>query len=225
MHEKTIPNPTLNNKKLMKIFLHAGCGDQSQSDVIGFDNDNWKEIRFDIDERVNPDIVGTMTDMKSVETGSVDAVYSSHNIEHIFPHEVPIALREFYRVLKEDGIVVITCPDLQSVGEALSQDKLFETLYEGVKINDAGEVVNFPVTAFDILYGHRETTLDGDIYAIHRGGFTYSTLEKAFKEAGFKARFGGGSGYDLYLVAFKQKKSEEEIIKIASPFLNPFFLS
>ncbi len=209
----------------MKIFLHVGCGSLNKSSCLGFNNDNWKEIRFDIDESVNPDIVGTMTDMKSVETGSVDAVYSSHNIEHIFPHEVPIALSEFYRVLKEDGIVVITCPDLQSVGEALSQDKLFETLYEGVKINAAGEVVNVPVTAFDILYGHRETTLDGDIYAIHRGGFTYSTLDKAFKEAGFKARFGGGSGYDLYLVAFKQKKSEEEIIKIASPFLNPFLLS
>ena len=209
----------------MKTFLHVGCGDSNKSHLKGFNNDNWKEIRFDIDKNVNPDIVGTLTDMKSVETGSFDAVYSSHNIEHIFPHEVPIALREFYRVLKEDGIVVITCPDLQSVGEALSQDKLFETLYEGVKINDAGEVVNFPVTAFDILYGHRVTTLDGDIYAIHRGGFTYSTLDKAFKEAGFKARFGGGSGYDLYLVAFKQKKSEEEIIKIASPFLNPFLLS
>ena len=209
----------------MKTLLHVGCGHENKYHLKGFNNDNWKEIRFDIDESVNPDIVGTMTDMKSVETGSVDAVYSSHNIEHIFPHEVPIALSEFYRVLKEDGIVVITCPDLQSVGEALSQDKLFETLYEGVKINAAGEVVNVPVTAFDILYGHRETTLDGDIYAIHRGGFTYSTLEKAFKEAGFKARFGGGSGYDLYLVAFKQKKSEEEIIKIASPFLNPFLLS
>ena len=204
----------------MKILLHVGCGSLNKSSCLGFDNDNWKEIRFDIDESVNPDIVGTMTDMKSVETGSVDAVYSSHNIEHIFPHEVPIALREFYRVLKEDGIVVITCPDLQSVGEALSQDKLFETLYEGVKINDAGEVVNFPVTAFDILYGHRETTLDGDIYAIHRGGFTYSTLDKAFYEAGFKVRVGGRSGTcSLYLVAFKQKKSEEEVKKIAVPFL------
>ena len=209
----------------MKIFLHVGCGDQSQSDVIGFDNDNWKEIRFDIDERVNPDIVGTLTDMKSVVTGSVDAVYSSQSIEHIYPYQVPIVLREFHRVLKEDGIVVITCPDLQSVGEAIAQDRLLDTLYEGVKINAAGEVVNVPVTAFDILYGHRETTLDGDIYAIHRGGFTYSTLDKAFKEAGFKARFGGKSEYNLYLVAFKQKKSEEEIIKIASPFLSPFLLS
>ena len=200
----------------MKIFLHVGCGSLNKSSCLGFNNDNWKEIRFDIDESVNPDIVGTMTDMKSVVTGSVDAVYSSHNIEHIFPHEVPVALSEFYRVLKEDGIVVITCPDIQSVGEAIAQDKLFETLYESTM---------GPVTAFDILYGHRETTLDGDIYAIHRGGFTYSTLDKALKEAGFKARFGGRSEYNLYPVAFKQKKSEEEITKIASPFLNPFLLS
>ncbi len=194
----------------MKILLHVGCGSLNKSSCLGFDNDNWKEIRFDIDKDVNPDIVGTMTDMKSVETGSVDAVYSSHNIEHIFPHEVPIALREFYRVLKEDGMVSISCPDLQSVGEAIAQDRLMETLYEA-RIG--------PVTAFDILYGHRKTTLDGDIYAIHKGGFTYATLYKAFKEAGFKAMAGGRSGYNLYLVAFKQRKPDEEIKKIVSQFI------
>ena len=200
----------------MKAFLHVGCGNNNKSDLKGFNNDNWKEIRFDIGKNVNPDIVGTLTDMKLVKTGSVDAVYSSHNIEHIFPHEVPIALSEFYRVLKEDGIVVITCPDLQSAGEALTQDKLFETLYEG---HDG------PVTAFDVLFGHRETTVDGNIFMIHKGGFTYSLLDRAFYEAGFKVRVGGRSGAcSLYLVAFKQKKSEEEVKKIAIPFLpNPQF--
>jgi SAM-dependent methyltransferase len=196
----------------MKIFLHVGCGPQNKSSCLGFNNDNWKEIRLDIDKNVNPDIVGTLTDMKSVETGSVDAVYSSHNIEHIFPHEVPIALSEFYRVLKDDGIVVITCPDLQSVGEAIAQDKLFETRYEGY---------DGPVTAFDVLFGHRDTTVDGNIFMLHKGGFTYSLLDKAFYEAGFMVRVGGRriEACDLYLVAFKQKKSEEEVKKIAIPFL------
>ena len=194
----------------MKIFLHVGCGPQNKSTCLGFNNDNWKEIRLDIDKNVNPDIVGTLTDMKLVETGSVDAVYSSHNIEHIFPHEVPIALREFYRVLKEDGIVVITCPDLQSAGKALTQDKLFETLYE----SPMG-----PVTAFDVLFGHRKTTADGNVFMIHKGGFTYSTLDMAFYKAGFKARCGKRVAFALYLVAFKQKKSEEEIKKIALQFL------
>ena len=199
----------------MKIFLHVGCGPQNKSTCLGFNNDNWKEIRFDIDKNVNPDIVGTLTDMKLVETGSVDAVYSSHNIEHIFPHEVPIALSEFYRVLKEDGIVVITCPDLQSAGKALTQDKLFETLYE----SPMG-----PVTAFDVLFGHRKTTADGNVFMIHKGGFTYSTLDMAFYKAGFKARCGKRVAFALYLVAFKQKKSEEEIKKIALPFLPKGFI-
>ena len=210
MHEETIPNPTLNNKKLMKIFLHAGCGDQSQSDVIGFDNDNWKEIRFDIDERVNPDIVGTLTDMKSVVTGSVDAVYSSQNIEHIYPHEVPIALREFYRVLKEDGMVSISCPDLQSVCEAVAQDKLVEPLYD----SPTG-----PISPIDILYGRRKSIARGNEYMVHKGGFTYSTLYKAFKEVGFQSMAGGRRGYNLYLVAFKQRKPDEEIKKIVSQFI------
>ena len=203
----------------MKTFLHVGCGHQNKSQIKGFDNDDWKEIRFDIDKDVNPDIEGTLTDMKLVKTGSVDAVYSSHNIEHIYPHEVPVALREFYRVLKEDGIVVITCPDLQSAGEALTQDKLFETLYEGKSVPEGYKI---PVTAFDVLFGHRKTTTDGNVFMIHKGGFTYSTLDMAFYKAGFKARCGKRVAFALYLVAFKQKKSEEEIKKIALQFIPVF---
>ena len=196
----------------MKTFLHVGCGHQNKSSCLGFNNDNWKEIRLDIDKNVNPDIVGTLTDMKLVETGSVDAVYSSHNIEHIFPHEVPIALREFYRVLKEDGIVVIKCPDLQSVCELVAKDKLLEPLYE----TSGGD----KISPIDILYGWRIPTAQGNEYMTHRGGFTYSALNASFFEAGFKARYGGSRPefWDLFLVAFKQKKSEEEIKIIANPF-------
>ena len=113
----------------MKSFLHVGCGPQNKTGLKGFNSDEWKEIRFDIDENVNPDIQGTLTDMSLVDSSSVDAIFSSHNIEHIFAHEVPIALREFNRVLKDDGIVVITCPDLQSVCEAVAKNKLLEPLY------------------------------------------------------------------------------------------------
>ena len=201
----------------MKTFLHVGCGPKPKSTCLGFNNDNWREIRFDIDKDVNPDLVGTLTDMNSVETGTFDAIYSSHNIEHIYSHEVPIALREFYRVLKEDGIVVITCPDLQSLGEALTQDKLFETLFEAITVPEGHKV---PITAFDVLFGYQEK-VEGNEYMAHKGGFTYSTLDRAFYEAGFKVRVGGRrpEACDLYLVAFKQKKSEEEVKKIAIPFL------
>ena len=197
----------------MKTFLHVGCGPQDKTNINGFNNDNWKEIRFDIDKNVNPDIVGTLTDMKLVKTNSVDAIYSSHNIEHVFPHEVPIVLKEFYRVLKDDGIVVVKCPDLQSVCEAVVNDKLLEPLYEtpnGIKIS--------PI---DILYGWRLPIAQGNEYMAHKGGFTYSVLNGAFLEAGFKINYGGRNPgvFELFIVSFKQLKTEEEAKNIGIKFL------
>ena len=199
----------------MKTFLHVGCGPQYKSQIKGFDNENWKEIRFDIDEKVDPDIVGTLLDMSAVETGSVDAIYSSHNIEHVFPHEVPIVLREFHRVLNDDGMVVLVCPDLQSVCEAVVDDKLLQPLYE----SPAG-----PISPIDILYGHRQFIARGNEYMAHKGGFTYSVLNDVFLEAGFKINYGGSnpSIWELFIISFKQEKLQEEINTIAKPFLKNF---
>jgi len=197
----------------MKTFLHVGCGPLNKSHLRGFNNDNWKEIRFDIDKNVEPDIVGTLTDMKLVETKSVDALYSAHNIEHIYPHQVPIALKEFYRVLKDDGMVVIVCPDLHSVCEAVVQDGLLEPLYDSA---------SGPISPIDTLYGYRRFIAEGNEYMAHKGGFTYPVLNGAFYEAGFKVRIGGRrpKDYELWLVAFKQKnKPDDELKKIALPFI------
>ena len=200
----------------MKTFLHVGCGPQYKSQIKGFDNENWKEIRFDIDEKVNPDIVGTLLDMSAVETGSVDAIYSSHNIEHVFPHEVPIVLREFHRVLKDDGMVVLRCPDLQSVCEAVADNKLLEPLYE------TGQ--GHKISPIDILYGWRMKIALGNEYMAHKGGFTYSVLNDAFIEAGFKMNYGGRNPdiWELFIISFKQEKLQEEINTIAKPFLKNF---
>jgi len=105
----------------MNTFLHVGCGPK-RKDRTTKALSSWNELRFDIDESVKPDLVGTMTDMSTVSSESVDAVFSSHNIEHLYPHEVPLALAEFLRVLKSDGIAVITCPDLKSVCALIAED-------------------------------------------------------------------------------------------------------
>ena len=197
----------------MKTLLHVGCGPQDKSDLKGFNSDDWSEIRLDIDKDVNPDIVGTLTDLSLVETASIDAVYSAFNIDHIYPHEVPVAFNEFYRVLNSDGIVVLRCPDIQKVCEVIAQDKLLEPLYE----SPIG-----PIYPVDILFGNRQQIADGNEFMAKKVGFTYSVLNQTFSEAGFQARYGGrmpNNGGELAIVAFKQKKSEEEIKKIADPIL------
>ena len=197
----------------MKTLLNVGCGWSNISQLKGFNNGNWKEIRLDIDSAVKPDVVGSSTDMSLIKTASVDAVYSSYNLDHIYPHEVPIALKEFYRVLNEDGIVVVRCPDIQTVCELIAQDKLLEFLYE----SDIG-----PVYPIDVIYGNRWQIQNGNEYMAKKVGFTYSALNSSFAEAGFKARYGGrfpSNGGELAMVAFKQKIPEEQIKKIADPLL------
>ena len=196
----------------MKTLLHVGSGPQDKSDLKGFNNNDWNEIRLDIDKDVKPDIVGSLTDLSLVETASLDAIYSAFNIDHIYPHEVPIALKEFYRVLNGDGIAVITCPDMQGVCEAIAQDKLLDVLYE----SSSG-----PISPVDVLFGNRREISAGNEYMAKKGGFTYSELDRVFFEAGFKTRVGGRREdmYELFLVAFKQEKSNEQIQKTAIPFI------
>lgn len=167
----------------MKTFLHVGCGPayldpktQQPMRPKGFSIQDWSELRLDIDPLVKPDVVGTMTDMSAVASASVDAIYSSHNIEHLYPHEVPAALSEFKRVLRSDGFVVITCPDLQSVCALVADGKLTEPAY----ISPAG-----PIAPLDILYGLRSAMGKGNLFMSHRCGFTANVLLATLEAAGF----------------------------------------
>lgn len=64
----------------MKKVLHVGCGGKTiESMGSGFHDGSWREVRFDVDERVRPDIVGSIVNMEAVPDGSMDAIWSSHN--------------------------------------------------------------------------------------------------------------------------------------------------
>ena len=195
----------------MPVFLHVGCGQNTKVRTTrAFNTPEWTELRLDIDPAVVPDIVGTMTDMRAVADASVDAIYSSHNIEHLYPHEVPLALAEFRRVLKPGGFAVVTCPDLQAVAELVAQDKLTQPAYQ----SPAG-----PISALDILYGHRPALAQGNLFMAHRTGFTLSSLMHAFNTSGF----GGCAGlrqpppmYALWVVAARQPMPEAALKELAA---------
>lgn len=174
----------------MKTFLHVGCGPKHKNQTTKeFNEAEWQEIRLDIDKNVNPDIVGSMLDMSAVPDNSVDAVFSSHNIEHLYPHEVPAALAEFRRVLKADGFAVITCPDLQSVCSLIAEDKLTEPAYT----SPAG-----PIAPIDILYGHRPQLAKGNLFMAHHCGFTQKVLTGTLQAFGFQSAAVKRRGYPFY---------------------------
>jgi hypothetical protein len=193
------------NQLAIVDVLHVGCGVfESEKLPLMFRQENWREIRLDIDPDVKPDVIASITDMRVISDAAVDAVYSSHNVEHLYPHEVPLALREMNRVLKPGGFAFIKLPDLQEVARYVAEGKLEDPLY----ISPAGAIA-----PLDILYGHRPALARGNTFMAHRTGFTGTTLAAALVAAGFVAVIMQRSlpNVSLNAIAFRTQPGAEEI--------------
>lgn len=181
--------------KEQKTVLHVGCGSYDPNKLPEvFRSNDWKEIRLDIDERAKPDIVASMLDMQAVENDSVNAVYSSHNIEHLYLHQVPQAMKEFHRVVKPGGQIVLTLPDAQTVAAYVAQGHLEEPLYD----SPSG-----PISPHDILYGWTPEIARGNHFMAHKTGFTATSLARHLLMAGFSNVLVDRQWVNLWAVAHK----------------------
>lgn len=177
-----------------KALLHIGCGTAPRSRLPEcFKTPEWQEIRLDINPAVKPDIIASLTDMSVVPSASADAVWSSHNLEHLEGFEVAGALAEIRRVLKPGGFALITLPDLQRIAQLIAEGRGEEVMYT----SPAG-----PITPLDMLFGHQASLARGNRYMGHRTGFTAERLGNKLTEAGFQeVRVLKGKSFDLWAVA------------------------
>ena len=182
-----------------RVVLHVGCGSGPDKLHPTFRAPGWRQIRLDIDPEVQPDIVASMVSMPTVPSNSVDAVYSSHNLEHLFAHEVPQALAEFFRVLKPGGFALITLPDLQAIARLIADDKLDDPAY----VSAAG-----PITPLDMVYGYRRYIAMGNTFMAHKTGFSAKTLGHALIAAGFATVHLAKADYTLWAEAHKATRPD-----------------
>lgn len=164
----------------MKTILHVGCGPTPLPD--DFDPLEWKEIRFDVNPDVKPDIVGSMSDLSQFPDGEFDAIYSAHNIEHLYIHDMYEAMKEFRRVLKPNGHLYLVCPDIQTLGRYIADGNLEAELYH----SEAG-----PISVSDLLWGYKGHVAAGMEYMSHKYGFSASTMNDWLLTAGFESRLIG----------------------------------
>ena len=83
--------------------VHLGCGFKYIPGMINADGNLFRRIDLWIDLRNGlpfPD-------------RSCRLVYSSHTLEHLFPHEAIALLREIRRVLADDGVARIAVPSME----------------------------------------------------------------------------------------------------------------
>lgn len=164
------------------LLLHVGCGSDPLPDWIT----GVKEVRLDIVPDYAPDIVANMIDMG--EIGTFDAILCRHSLEHLPPHDVSRALKEFLRVLNPGGVALIFVPDLEGV--SATEEVLFES--------PAG-----PICGLDLMYGYRKV-LEECPYMAHKTGFVSSTLRKELEQAGFsQVSVTRLSNYDMMGVGIK----------------------
>ena len=151
---------------------------------------------MDIDKEVAPDIIGSVTNMGSeVASGSFDAIWSSHSLEHLYAHDVPQALAEFKRVLRPDGFALITCPDLEEISALVTRRGLDHVAY----VSPLG-----PITPLDMFFGHSASIARGNIYMAHNTGFTCASLGRLLIEAGFPIVLVKRESFDLWALALME---------------------
>jgi hypothetical protein len=183
-------------KRSRPVFVNAGSGPPGKTRIPTLFGE-WRQIRVDVEPGVEPDLLASVTDLSAIADGSVNAVWSSHCIEHLFPHEVPMALAEFRRVLSADGFACIVVPDVQAIAHWISTDRLQEAIYE----SPAG-----PVTAHDMLWGFAPAIAEGRTAMAHHCGFTPTVLLRRLEDAGFA---------EILL----RRKSTLELVALALPLL------
>jgi SAM-dependent methyltransferase len=188
----------------LKRVLNAGSGSYAARKLhLVFTREVWQEIRVDIDPQAKPDMVSSITDMRSsVAPQSFDAIWSSHTLEHLYAHEVPSALAEFKRVLKPDGFALITSPDLEAVASLILDHGLDHVAYT----SPAG-----PITPLDMLFGHSASITRGQLYMAHKTGFTCASLGRRFVDAGFPIVLVKREGLDLWVLGLMQEADQANI--------------
>jgi SAM-dependent methyltransferase len=182
-----------------KTLLHVGAGFSPKSNLPSV-FDGWREVRVDIDPITRPDVIASMTQMPTVDADSVDAIWSSHSLEHITASDAKIALSEWLRVLQPDGFAYVTLPDLTQAARLVANGKATETLY----VSPLG-----PVTAIDMIYGHGGAIEKGQTYMGHRTGFTADTLGEVLIGAGFNRADVWVEGLSIWALAYRSEASWE----------------
>ncbi|WP_254566724.1 methyltransferase domain-containing protein [Oscillatoria sp. HE19RPO] len=128
---------------------------------------DWKIV--DIEDRPEVDFISDASNLSQFESDSVDVIYASHVLEH-FHHslnnELIDTLKEWHRVLKPGGKLLLSVPDLKALCWLYLHPNM--TPIERLHL-------------MRILYGGQINQYD-----VHKVGFDAETLAFYLEEVGFK---------------------------------------
>jgi SAM-dependent methyltransferase len=182
----------------MKVLDVGGCRKAKLPFPEGYEH-----ILLDIVDGEGVDIVADARDMLRLTPKDFDCLWVSHALEHFTSVELPLVLAGFKHVLKDDGLVVITVPDVKKLMQImLSRDHdLLDTAYM------AGEMV---VTYADIIYGSEAILRAGHPFFKHHYGFSVKSLTQIMAANGFTGEAQESlNGWDIIYIGGKSVCAEQ----------------
>lgn len=121
------------------------------------------------------------------DDASVDAIYTSHLLEHLGFKEVQSALVEWKRVLAPEGKLMINVPDMEWAAGMLLQmrglnfNTSVEEPYKSIFTFKESDLFNTPQMMMEVIYGNQDH--EGEF---HKSGYTKESLKKILEDQGFR---------------------------------------
>lgn len=135
--------------------------------------DGWTLLNIQSFEGV--DIIGSIADLSSIPSGSCEAVYASHVLEHVNQGAMVETLAGIARILAKDGKFYCSVPDLDVLSRLLIHDKLSsQEKYQVMRIMYGGQT-----DAYDYHYFGFTFDFFRDFLAA-KAGFTKLTRVDSF---------------------------------------------
>ena len=97
------------------VRLNLGCGDKI---LDGYVNVDVVEAR----SGKRPNVICDLRDLSAFESNYADEILAVHVIEHFWQWEVVDILKEWARVLKPGGKMILECPNLISAAQEFLKD-------------------------------------------------------------------------------------------------------
>jgi SAM-dependent methyltransferase len=123
-------------------------------------------VNVDLLEAPGVDVVADVSGRLPFDDGSVDLLYASHVLEHLPTARVSEVLREWRRVLRDGGRILIAVPDLERIAHLL--------------VSRSGWFTPPNQPWVGLVYGGQKDGLD-----FHKTGFSSPWLAALLHDAGF----------------------------------------
>ena len=143
--------------------LNLGCGDKILAGYVNVDVAPSRAGK-------KPDVICDLHRLESFEDGAAEEILAVHVVEHFWRWEIVDVLREWARVLKPGGSMILECPNLLSACQQFLADP--ETF--------SGPGPEGQRTMW-VFYGDPRWR---DPLMVHRWGYTPRSLARIMDEAG-----------------------------------------